>query len=506
MMVGKVTSAYSAAPLQHPFLKILLVVICLLGAAYFLEDATAFNMLRYRSVNSAKKLNLLTWNIAAINNNPFEYWITSDDAIYNNVMKKVSTFIETPGANDVQVKTVFTETMAEDLMKEMTAVGWPGVEATRQRWQTEYRDRKIISEFIKDGTLGKKRLASMPDRVTNTINTLKEGIVTRPTVINCYNEGDLSTMDKWWDQWKNFIFRKQITVNSHGLEKSSKIYELITGIKKAKYPAITEEEEKISLPLQTLCAAIFDAILVHMMNTIEPTWQPLRENMCNKLNRKKLERTIDILGTTYADTHIQFLQEVASSFIQQSKGSVLASKFDIYSPAAMDTDRDQNSFILLRKNTFVDINEVTEEVLKELPVDSNGRINAPIMNGDLLALTAVDPDDHTQYLLASFHGDTNGLATEPIVGAVHSYALNKKPDHKLLFGLDANTYTKPEPDQEGVDKFGVFFSNKKLSSQIGQKPNKLDFTTFHARTHLQPQLNKVKISIYAINFIDSCLV
>ena len=26
---------------------------------------------------------MATWNIAAINNNPFEYWITHDDADYN---------------------------------------------------------------------------------------------------------------------------------------------------------------------------------------------------------------------------------------------------------------------------------------------------------------------------------------------------------------------------------------------------------------------------------------
>jgi hypothetical protein len=28
-------------------------------------------------------LRVATWNIAAINNNPFEYWITHDDADYN---------------------------------------------------------------------------------------------------------------------------------------------------------------------------------------------------------------------------------------------------------------------------------------------------------------------------------------------------------------------------------------------------------------------------------------
>ena len=56
----------------------------------------------------------------------------------------------------------------------------------RTRWATEYKDRRIISEFIKDGLIGKKRLASMPDRYTNTINLADGGTAMRPTVINCY--------------------------------------------------------------------------------------------------------------------------------------------------------------------------------------------------------------------------------------------------------------------------------------------------------------------------------
>ena len=34
--------------------------------------------------------------MAAINNNPFEYWITHDDAKYNTLMEDVSAFINDP--------------------------------------------------------------------------------------------------------------------------------------------------------------------------------------------------------------------------------------------------------------------------------------------------------------------------------------------------------------------------------------------------------------------------
>ena len=63
---------------------------------------------------------------------------------------------------------------------------------------SDFAGRKIISGFMKDKELGEKRLASMPDRVTNTINTLGEaGKVHRPTVISCY-DGDMSSMAAWW--------------------------------------------------------------------------------------------------------------------------------------------------------------------------------------------------------------------------------------------------------------------------------------------------------------------
>ena len=140
----------------------------------------------------------------------------------------------------------------------------------------------------------------MPYLVTNTIITT-DGVAMRPSVINCYDGGDLGTMDKWWTQWRDFMFSKEITVTRQGgEEKMIKVKEMLMKIRQSKYPAITSEEEAISVPLQTLILAIIDAILINMMNTIgRKAWQPLREYMCNKLNRRKTDRTIEILETTY---------------------------------------------------------------------------------------------------------------------------------------------------------------------------------------------------------------
>jgi hypothetical protein len=58
--------------------------------------------------------------------------------------------------------------------------------------------------------------------------------------------------------------------------------------------------------------------------------------------------------------------------------------------------------------------------------------------GDLFVIKA-DHVDGTRYLFASFHGDTNGLLTIPVVTAVHDYAKKAHADRKLVFGMDANT-------------------------------------------------------------------
>ena len=38
-------------------------------------------------------------------------------------------------------------------------------------------------------------------------------------------------------------------------------------------------------------------------------------------------------------------------------------------------------------------------------------------------------------MFCSFHGDTNGLATMPIIEAVYRYSVEVVPDHILVFGL-----------------------------------------------------------------------
>jgi len=439
---------------------------------------------------SKRTLTITTWNIAAINNNPFEYWLTvHDNPEYEALMNNVEKFIEYPADHDIAVDQVFTEEMFAKLDEQLTKVGW---ESVKSYWDNDFKKRKIVSEFLKDPLLGSKRLASMPDRVTNTINVAGSSIpVCRPTVINMY-EGDLGTMEKWWNAWEAFMFVNKLSIpQGDGSNVDQIPYQMLQPIKKAKYPDITEEEEKVSLPLQTLCGAIFDGILVHMMNTVSKpdVWQPLKKKIVESLNKQKVPKTLEILEQEYASSDIINLQEVSTALINLAKASTLGKRYHIIAPADMDATRDQNSIIMLKREVFPKgdaYTEITSKVTENFPEG----VKVPVANGDILAITAEDKND-VEYVLASFHGDTNGLATIPVLDAIKKTMITSSMNaRKLIFGLDANTYEKGSAKKQDVTEFGEHYRKFKLTSAWGDVPNPSNYTTYNARTYLQPQLNK----------------
>merc|ERR1719410_1021369 len=165
-------------------------------------------------------------------------------------------------------------------------------------------------------------------------------------------EGDLGTMEKWWNAWEAFMFVNKLSIpQGDGSNVDQIPYQMLNPIKKAKYPDITEEEEKVSLPLQTMCGAIFDGILVHMMNTVsEPDiWQPLKTTIVESLNKQKVPKTLAILEQQYLTSDIIMLQEVSTAFINLAKMSPIGNQFHVIAPKDMDSTRDQNSVILLNK-------------------------------------------------------------------------------------------------------------------------------------------------------------
>lgn len=168
--------------------------------------------------------------------------------------------------------------------------------------------------------------------------------------------------------------------------------------------------------------------------------------------------------------------------------------YDVHLPKDMDTDRDQNSFILLKKRGWSEIEEVTSSVLEQLAKANEGQEKpVGVSKGDLFVLEASRLStlggEMEKYILASFHGDTNGLATIPVVTALLAHMEACGCKRKLLMGLDANTYATPSNDEQGAAAFASWFSSQHLNS-CWNTLTPTSMTTFNARTHLQPQLNK----------------
>ena len=265
----------------------------------------------------------VSWNIAAINANPFEYWITYVDPTYNDLMYSVENFVTNP-KNDTQIMNVFTNDMFYQLKGILEKQGINGLVELEGIWRRDFSKRMAIKEFLKDASIGDKRLASMPDRVTNTIILSDGKKLLRPTPINAYPES-LRSIDEWWEKWKLFMFETPVDLYSggggggcNGRSSVQYVVNLIEPICRSKYPAITTAEQDISVALQLLCLAILDAIFLHILNSVAPgTWEKIRREICEALIEGKESGVCRILRESYLDAHVIFLQEAAAILIER---------------------------------------------------------------------------------------------------------------------------------------------------------------------------------------------
>lgn len=436
------------------------------------------------------RLSIASWNVAAVNNNPFEQRITwDDDPRYNELMGKVESFIEEPGSQDIKVKEVLTDAMVERLFQVMSKEeGWSGVDAVRHIWSTDFSERRVVSTFLKDKSLGKKRLISMPDRLTNTIRCVDKSRLCRPTIINAY-AADLPNINVWFDAWMEFMFATEAEVFTSAGTSRSRICSMLKPIKRSKYPDVTEEEEAISIPLQTLALAIFDAVMVHMVNTLaESYWYEIKMTLFTAIYENKLRRIIEILSKTYSSCDVICVQEASAAFLQQAAESDLYKTYHVVAPGRLDGVRNQNSLILLNRTRFDKWEETTDAVLTRY----NALTTLRLEDGDLFSL-ACRGTDGKSYFLASFHGDTNGLASTPVIEALMQCHSEEFSDHIPIFGIDANTHADKKPKTKDVLEFFTDIEKLKLESCQGKvgsvNPTEI-YTTFSARTFLQPQFQK----------------
>jgi hypothetical protein len=416
-------------------------------------------------------IKVASWNIAAPNNNPFEFWSSHNSGDYDDLMVAVQKCMDTPPSDlDVPLVEVFPQFMYTEVRKEMELAGADSLEMLDEAWESNLKSRKAISEFLKDTSLGEKRLISMPDRMTTSIKTHCGKERFRPSPITGIMD-DMSTVSTWWPRWKDYMFHSPLFVKG---EKAPCLFSLLKTIPRAKYPALTEVEEAMSRCLQTLCLALFDAVFTFLLSQIAPeTWQPLKRSLHKALFENKASSCVSILEAHYNDADVIFVQEASEAFAARA-GVCL--NHHVLRPSGLDGRRCQMSLILVKKGLFQvsSAADITSEVERMLEVKC-------VEKGDLCAFKVQSAQ--AKYLLASFHGDSNGRSTAPVLAALETLARESYPDHTLIFGLDANL-TGEASDLDSL------LAEKSLSSCWEGQDLRSLWTTYNARTHLQPQLHK----------------
>jgi hypothetical protein len=87
------------------------------------------------------------------------------------------------------------------------------------------------------------------------------------------------------------------------------VYAMLSKIKRAKYPAVTPEEEAVSVPLQTLYLAVFDAAMLRVVTSAAPdTWLSVKRALTSHMVDGKDLRLIHVLEDAYGDMDVMCLQ------------------------------------------------------------------------------------------------------------------------------------------------------------------------------------------------------
>ena len=311
--------------------------------------------------NRRPDLNVVTWNIAAPNNNPFEFWSSHESQEYDDLMSSLQNCLDDPGEMDIEVAVIFSQAMYEELKGELKQQGVRDLELLDSVWEKDLMSRKAVSEFLKDRSFGEKRLISMPDRVTNSVRSSCGREMFRPTPISGF-EGDMCDIPTWWGLWKHFMFALPVRMRGEHLPNA---FALLQTIPRSKYPALTPAEEAISRALQTLCLALFDAIFTHLLSRLAPaTWQPLRRSLHAALFASKPTTSVALLHAHHAHADVIFIQEASDAFAARA-GACLAHA--VLRPAGADGRRRQMSLILARRARFDPATavDVTADVLAD---------------------------------------------------------------------------------------------------------------------------------------------
>ena len=165
--------------------------------------------------------------------------------------------------------------------------------------------------------------------------------------------------------------------------------------------------------------AIADAALISVAEHVVG-WQEVASELLAIFDNK-FRMISDVISAQKPD--VVCLQEVdMQSFVSMPE-------YNLYTPS--ESSGKQDSVILLRKDLFTDAT----------PLSLEASIVGP---GDLTLLKASVRKSGERLMIASYHGDANGISTIPFLEALHSFKTKYFPDCALIIGSDTNAHFSVE--------------------------------------------------------------
>ena len=106
----------------------------------------AANLLGSSNMEEAdgRNLRVATWNVASINNNPFEYFVSHDNPAYLKMMQDIEKFMISPGEHDVTLGEIISDRMFEELAALIENAGIGDLEQASEYWEENLRDRRYV--------------------------------------------------------------------------------------------------------------------------------------------------------------------------------------------------------------------------------------------------------------------------------------------------------------------------------------------------------------------------
>jgi hypothetical protein len=392
-------------------------------------------ILGFREMRSTLKT--VSWNLGSLQTNTLEFWQPEGSPLRRTqelLDAELKTHVNTPISN------VFTHQM-------MTALcNFVDIDRKAAIFDNYAKISEVsVYDFLTDKTIGRKRFVSMADRVLREHPTfgLRPSLITGSVITD-------ESIHEWWNTYKSFLEIvdpvRTMVLRKHNSDKYGN-------------KGFSTYELEYYVELQLLHLAISDACFVYISKAIEElgnTISDLADTFSNKFVSIK-----SIL--TSIDADILCLQEVDASSLENFDGYVSVKPSKSYGK--------QDSIILLRKGIFDSI----EFQSLETPV---------IGPGDLVLIRARHVMSGRKFLIASFHGDANGLSTIPFLRDLRQEV---RDEDIVIIGSDTNAHYD-SGDEGSKLKYSTFESF--VSSYSWEIVNKGYPTTRSCRTFFQAQAHK----------------